>query len=93
MHELVILTSDGDETLTWDPVDQASTEQARAKFEELQKAGYEFFEAAETRGKRVTLFTPGLGRLIAAPGGRSAADKKAGKRERAMSGGPVTLPV
>ena len=49
----------------------------------------EFYEAVEARGKRVTRFDAKAGRLIAAPGGRTAADKKAGTREKAMAGGPT----
>lgn len=90
MGTIVILTSRGDERLDWDPKDEASTRKAKAEFDRLRKEGYEFYEVAEARGKRVTRWDKKAGKLLAAPGAQSAADRRAGSRPRAMAGGPVT---
>lgn len=90
MGEMRVLTEKGDERIEWDPADAAQVEKARAEFARLKKDGYRFYEVAETPGKPVERFSKGLGRLIAAPGARSAADKAAGARPRAMAGGPVS---
>jgi hypothetical protein len=89
MGEMRVLTQAGDERLEWDPADEKSTAAAKAEFAKRQEEGYLFYEVAEARGKAVTKFDPKAGKLIAAPGARSAADKKAGTRPRAMAGGPV----
>lgn len=89
MIEFIVLSRAGDETLAWDPNNAEESKAAAAKFAELAEQGYEFYEVAETRGRRVTEFSPSFGRLIAAPGGRSKKDKKAGARPHAMSGGPM----
>ncbi len=89
MGEMRVLSQQGDERLEWDPADKASTAAAKAEFARRQEEGYLFYEVEEARGKPVTKFNPKAGKLIAAPGARSDADKKAGARPRAMAGGPV----
>lgn len=89
MGSMTILNRTGDETLEWDPAHQESIDTAQAKFDDLKKQGYNFYETVETRGKQVTKFDPKAGKLIAAPGAKSASDKQTGKRGRAMAGGPV----
>lgn len=88
MGEMRWLSEEGDERLEWDPADKASVKAAKDKFEKLQQDGYLFYEVAEARGKPVSAFSAKAGKLLAAPGARSAADKKAGARPRAMAGGP-----
>lgn len=89
MGEMRILTAEGDETLEWDPADKASTAKAAAKFLKLRKDGYEFFTVEETKGRPVKRFDKKLGKIIAAPGGKTAADREKGTRPRAMAGGPT----
>lgn len=88
MGEMRVLTERGDERVEWDPADAASVKKAKAEFARLKKDGYLFYEVKETPGKQIERFDKKLGRLIAAPGARSAADKKADARPRAMAGGP-----
>lgn len=89
MGEIRVLNQHGDVKVEWDPADPESTKQAREEFARLKKDGYQFYEVAETRGKPVTTFKKGLGKVLAAPGARSEADKRTGARPRAMAGGPV----
>lgn len=89
MGEIVILNEHGDVKVEWDPDDAASVKQAKDEFDRLKKDGYLFYEVAETRGKQVKRFTKNAGKLLAAPGAQSTADKKAGTRQRASAGGPV----
>lgn len=89
MGEIRILTALGDEPLTWDPDDKASVRAAYKRWEKLKKDGYEFFAVEETKGRKLTRFDKKLGRVIAAPGGRTKADKASGTRTRAMAGGPT----
>lgn len=89
MGELVILNQLGDEPITWDPDDKASVAAAYKQFQKLKKDGYQFYEVKESRGAPVRRFNKKAGRLIAAPGARSTADKEKGRRPAAMAGGPV----
>jgi hypothetical protein len=89
--EIRVLTQQGDERLEWDPADKESTAKAKAEFARLKKEGFLFYEVAEARGKPVEKFSAKLGKVIAAPGARSDADKTAGKRQSAMAGGPNTV--
>lgn len=50
----------GDESISWNPEDEASVEEARNKFEELKEEGYSFFS-----GKRVDEFDPELEEVTA----------------------------
>ena len=89
MCEMRILNEHGDEKVEWDPADQKSVNAAQERFNRLKKDGYEFYEVTETRGKPVRRWDRKLGKLIAAPGARSKADREVGTRPRAMAGGPV----
>lgn len=89
MGELRVLTDHGDETLTWDPEDKKATAKAKAEFDRLASEGYLFYESVETKGQRVSEFDPKLGKIIAAPGGKTASDREKGTRPRAMAGGPT----
>lgn len=90
MGEMRVLNQHGDEKLEWDPADKASVAAAKKKFATLKKDGYRFYEVQETAdaSKPVDRFSAKLGRVIAAPGARSAADKTQGRRTSAMAGGP-----
>lgn len=89
MGEMRILNEKGDIRVEWDPADAESTRKAKEEFDRLKTDGYAFYEVAGTRGKPMKAFRKGLGKVIAAPGARSAADKTRGTRPRAMAGGPV----
>jgi hypothetical protein len=89
MGEMRILTAEGDETLEWDPDDKESVKKASDRFLRLRKEGYEFFTVEQTKGKPVKRFDKRLGRVIAAPGGKTQADRETGTRSRAMAGGPT----
>lgn len=91
MGEIRVLTQQGDERLEWDPNDKESTAKAKAEFDRLKKEGFLFYEVAEARGRPVEKFSKKLGKVIAAPGARSDANKRAGTRQRAMAGGPNTV--
>lgn len=78
MGELCIMGAAGDESVEWDPSDEASTSKARETFDRLKAAGYKAYEAVSTRGREITEFKPDLGKLIMAPAGAPA-----------MSGGPL----
>lgn len=88
MGEMRVLNQKGDVKVEWDADDAESVKKAKAEFTQLKKDGYRFYEVAETRGKQVDRFDKKLGKLIAAPGARSEADKRTGARPRAMAGGP-----
>lgn len=88
MGKLVVLNEKGDITVEWDADDAESVKKAKDEFARLKKDGYEFFEAVETKGKRVTRFSKNLGKVIASPGVKKPEDKKTGKRGKAMGGGP-----
>jgi hypothetical protein len=89
MGEIRVLTDHGDETIAWDPENREQVEHAKKEYARLKKDGYRFYTVEETKGKEVARFDRKLGRMIAAPGGRTTADKKEGRRTRAMSGGPL----
>jgi predicted HAD superfamily phosphohydrolase YqeG len=87
MSEMLVLDQSGDTKIEWDPSDRESTQKAKEEFAKLKKDGYEFFEVAETKGKRVTRFSKKLGKVIAAPApAKTEAQRKGG---RAMAGGPL----
>lgn len=88
MGVIRILNEHGDETLEWDPADDSAVKEAHKKFKALKKDGYEFYEVKHAKGKRIDKFNKKLGKVIAAPGARSTADKATGARPRASSGGP-----
>lgn len=90
MGEITVLNKMGDEKLEWDPNDKEAVKAAKKEFNRLKKEGYNFYEVEERAGKQVTSFSKNLGRLIAAPGARSTADKRSGARPLASAGGPVT---
>lgn len=89
MGSIQVMNETGDETaIDWDPADDGQVAEAEKKWKELEDQGYEMFEAAETKGKRITKFKRELGRVLASPGVQSAGDKAAGRRGRASRGGP-----
>jgi hypothetical protein len=88
MGTMHVMGPEGDVEVTWDPDDRESTDKAKAEYDRLKKEGYEFFEPVETKGKRITRWDKKLGKVIASPGVKKAADKATGKRAGAMSGGP-----
>lgn len=88
MGMMNVLTPAGDIVVEWDADDPESVKKAKDEWDRLKADGYEFFESAEAKGKRIKRFSKKLGRVIAAPGVKSAEDKKAGTRTKAMAGGP-----
>jgi hypothetical protein len=88
MGQMNVLCNKGDKIVEWDENDPESVKRAEKEWKKLKKDGYEFFEAVETKGKRVTRFNKKIGKLIAAPGVKKPADKKRGGRSKAMAGGP-----
>lgn len=88
MGVMNVLTQAGDIVVEWNPEDKESVKKAKAEWDRLKGDGYEFYEPAETKGKRVKTFSAKRGRVIAAPGVRKPADKKASTRPKAMGGGP-----
>lgn len=90
MGEMRILGPEGDIKLDWDPNDSESVDKAKTEFKRLKEDGYDFFAVEETKGKRVERFDKKIGKLIAAPGSKTKADKTAGTRPKAMAGGPNT---
>lgn len=89
MGRVMILNHTGDEVaIEWDPADEESVTEAKAEWARLKEAGYEFFEPAETKGKRITRFNRRLERVLAAPGAQTKADQAKGSSHRGMSGGP-----
>lgn len=88
MGVMQVICAAGDEVIEWDPNDNESVQRAKAEWDRLKKEGFEFYEPVQSKGKRLTRFSKGLGHLIAAPGIKKPADKKAGTRPKAMAGGP-----
>lgn len=84
-----VLNSHGDETIEWDPDDKDSVKAAYKSYEKLKKDGFEFFTVEETKGRKISRFDKKLGKVIAAPGGRTKTDREKGTRQRAMAGGPT----
>lgn len=89
MGEMRVLNQHGDVKVEWDPDDAESVAQAQAEFTRLQSEGYLFYEVEDARGTQVKKFRKNLGKVLAAPGAQSAADKTTGARPKAMAGGPV----
>jgi hypothetical protein len=89
MGEIRVLNESGDESIAWDPADSEQVAKAKAEFDRLKGDGYRFYAVEETKGREVARFDKKLGRLIAAPGGKTSADKERGARPRAMAGGPT----
>lgn len=53
MSSLVILSSNGDDRLDWNVNDSSSVSKARAKFQELKKAGYLLFKLVSRVADRI----------------------------------------
>lgn len=90
MGEILVLNENGDERIEWDPDDAEQVKAAKKEYKRLKGEGYNFYAVEEKPGKKVERFDKRLGRLIAAPGGKTASDRKEGTRPRAMSGGPLS---
>lgn len=88
MGVMNVICAAGDEVIEWDPNDNESVLKAKAEWDRLKDEGYEFYESVTSRGKRVTRFSKGLGRVVAAPGIQKPSDKQKGTRQKAMAGGP-----
>jgi len=54
-----VLSPAGHVLLTWDPADQASVDRARAEFQALEAAGYEFFRVESQTPERAFSSTAG----------------------------------
>lgn len=93
MGVMNVISSAGDTIIEWDPNDDESVVRAKDEWDRLKKEGYEFFQPVESKGKRLTRFSKDLTRVIAAPGIKKPSDTKAGKRPKAMSGGPDATPA
>jgi hypothetical protein len=88
MGRMHVLCPAGDIVVEWDPDDSESVEQAKSEWKRLKRDGYEFYEVAQAKGKRVKQFSKKRGKVIAAPGVKTESDKKAGTRRKAFGGGP-----
>lgn len=88
MGTLVVLNQEGDIKIEWDPADADSTKKAKDEFDRLKKDGYEIYAVEERRGKTLSRFDKKAGKLLAAPGVKTSADKEKQTRPRAMAGGP-----
>ena len=65
-----ILSTSGDDRITWDPRYQEEVEFARKQFNELLAKGYLAFlvdKKDKTQGRKITEFTPLAGELIMTP--------------------------
>lgn len=91
MGQLNVMGPQGDITIEWDPDDPKSVERAKGEWKALKEQGFDFFESPG--GKQVKRFSKKLSKVVACPGVRKPADKKAGRRGKAMSGGPLAEPV
>ena len=89
MGQLRVMGPQGDITIEWDPSDGESVAKAREEWKTLKEQGFDFF----AEGKQVKRFSKKLAKVVAAPGVRKKAEKKEGKRPKAMSGGPLSEPV
>ena len=72
------------------PRGSESVKKAKAKYDQLKKDGFEFFEVEKVKGsKRVKRWSKNLGEIVASPGVASKSERKAGQtRGGQMSGGP-----
>lgn len=95
MGVMQVACNAGDIVVTWDPDDAESTQRARDEWNRLKADGYEFYEpgegARQGKGRRLTRWNAAVGRVLAMPGVKRAAERKdpAMPRSRAMAGGPV----
>lgn len=53
MSSLVILSANGDDRLDWNETDSSSISKARAKFQELKKAGYLLFKLVSRAADKI----------------------------------------
>lgn len=53
MSSLVILSANGDDRLDWNENDSSSVSKAKAKFQELRKAGYLLFKLVSRTADRI----------------------------------------
>jgi hypothetical protein len=71
MHEMRVLNSEGDISVTWDEEKQASVKAAEAYFNVLKSEGFTFFQVPlddPEKGQRITKFDPDTeGLVIAVP--------------------------
>lgn len=68
MNSLRWVSSKGDESIEWDPEDQASIEKAKSKFDELTKKGFKAFkvikEEVTRKGEQIKEFDPSVKEIL-----------------------------
>ncbi len=75
MHVMNVMDHSGHTTVTWDPEDAASVEDARREFRRLVREGHQAFRmeaqgdnvVVENKGERMTEFDPAAGRIMMVP--------------------------
>lgn len=68
--EMRIMCSSGDDTIFWDPQDQKSIDNAKAKFDKYVKKGYKVFrldEKDKKSGRALTEFPTFAAKLLFVP--------------------------
>lgn len=75
-HFMQVMDPTGHTTVTWNPEDTDSINQARAEFRRLIRSGYQAFRmnagmdgaaVVETKGERITEFDPEAGKVMMIP--------------------------
>jgi hypothetical protein len=74
-HVMDVMDSSGHTSVTWDPTDEASVNDARREFTRLTGEGYQAYRmeavgehaVVENKGARITEFDPEAGRLLLIP--------------------------
>lgn len=72
MGQIRVMTPQaGDETISWDPADEKSTEKAKSTFDKLKEKGHKMFkvvkEEVSKQGEEVSEFDPNEKEYIAVP--------------------------
>lgn len=89
MGEMRVLNRKGDIVIEWDAQTPKSVAEAKKQWKQLEKDGYQFFEALPgEKGELLKKFDPELGRVLVVPGVKTKTDRKRGSRPKAMAGGP-----
>ncbi len=76
MHVMNVMDRNGHTTVTWDPRDRASVNDAKREFERLIREGYSAFRmnvvsengvVVEEKGERIDTFDPQAGKVMMVP--------------------------
>jgi hypothetical protein len=75
-HVMNVMDSSGHTTVTWNPEDEASIQDARREFDRLVREGFAAFRmdvvsengvVVEEKGERIRAFEPAAGKLMMVP--------------------------